>query len=299
MRPNDILSPLLAAPSTVSYAGQRAVLASMHGKEVAIATPMAAIAQLAIEVPGAIDTDQLGTFTGEIGRPGSMLETAIAKARLGISLFQHPIGLASEGSYGPHPAAPMLAIGRELLVFVDDHRGLVISETLCDDAPVYEHVVVGAANDLSPFLIDVGFPSQGLIVRPHQAIEQPGHWHKGIRSRDQLNAALAASLAASSDECAFVQTDMRAAFNPRRMAMIARLARLLAARLVSFCPACRAPGFGVIARDAGLPCVDCGMPTNQVLSEIFGCAICEFRQPRARSDGLRGAAAANCLNCNP
>ena len=45
-----------------------------------------------------VDTDIFGTFTGEIERVGTPLETAIKKARLGIENTGNPYAIASEGS---------------------------------------------------------------------------------------------------------------------------------------------------------------------------------------------------------
>ncbi|MFU0507935.1 hypothetical protein [Pseudaminobacter sp. NGMCC 1.201702] len=46
----------------------------------------------------ALDTDVLGTFTGEIPRAGSTREAAIAKARLGMAATGLPRGIVSERS---------------------------------------------------------------------------------------------------------------------------------------------------------------------------------------------------------
>ena len=66
---------------TSIYAGRRAVLTTMHGKEEAIRPPFETLLGLRIEGSEGIDTDSLGTFTGEIAREGSMLDIAIRKAR--------------------------------------------------------------------------------------------------------------------------------------------------------------------------------------------------------------------------
>jgi len=50
-----------------------------------------------------VDTDQFGTFTGEVARTGAPADAARAKARLAMSVTGLPYGLASEASYGPLP----------------------------------------------------------------------------------------------------------------------------------------------------------------------------------------------------
>jgi len=57
-----------------------------------------------VVVPAGLDTDGLGTFTGEVERPAPPRETALLKARLAIETTGLPRALASEGSFGPHPA---------------------------------------------------------------------------------------------------------------------------------------------------------------------------------------------------
>ena len=66
------------------------------------------------------DTDQLGTFTRDIPRPGSQLEAARRKARMGMSLSGLPVGLASEGSFAPDPFTGMFTWNVEMLVLIDD-----------------------------------------------------------------------------------------------------------------------------------------------------------------------------------
>jgi ribosomal protein L37E len=277
------------------FGGRVAALATMHGKDRAIAGPLLA-AGLRVEVARGIDTDAFGTFTGEIARAGTMREAAIAKARAGMRALGHDIGVASEGSYGPHPAFPFAAIGAELIVLVDDRLGLTIAEELADERPVYDHAVSADSGSIQGFLDRVGFPAQGLIVRPNAG---GGAAVKGIRDAGDLAAAVAGAARASADGMALVQTDMRAHMNPRRMEVIGRLAEKLAARLAVPCPACGLPGFGMVRTERGLPCEACGTPTAMVRQEIWACAACGHAEPRPRRDGLTAADPAGCPLCNP
>ena len=54
-----------------------------------------------VVVAAEVDTDRLGTFTGEVERPGPPRETALMKARLGQGATGLPCALASEGAFGP------------------------------------------------------------------------------------------------------------------------------------------------------------------------------------------------------
>lgn len=78
------------------YAGVRAVLATMHGKERVIAPLLEESLRLRVSLAAGLDTDRFGTFSREIARTGSQLEAARAKifaafdidptARVGIAM---------------------------------------------------------------------------------------------------------------------------------------------------------------------------------------------------------------------
>ncbi len=86
-----------------TYAGQRIALLTQHGKERVIAPVLDAALGCRVERIGCYDTDQLGTFTRDIPRPGSQVDAARTKARIGMALSGLTVGIASEGSFGPDP----------------------------------------------------------------------------------------------------------------------------------------------------------------------------------------------------
>ncbi len=98
---------------------------------------------------------------------------------------------------------------------------------------------------------------------------------------------------------AWLETDMRAHCNPIRMATIRRLAFRLVRRVATTCPACDAPGWGLVGTRVGLPCRACGLATELVHFEDFGCVACSHRQLRPRRDRLKAADPAHCPYCNP
>jgi hypothetical protein len=210
-----------------------------------------------------------------------------------------PLGLASEGAYGPHPQIPFISAGVELIVLVDEARGLTVKEHIIEDAPHYDHAVVGAGDDLGEFLARVEFPEHGVIVRPNAGAPEAATIRKGIQSDEALSEAVRAACAASADGQAFIQTDMRAHVNPRRMAQLTRLAERFAARLARLCPDCGAPGYGMVDVEGGLPCAGCGAPGGLVRFEVFGCAACDRRERRPRADGQAAADPRHCHLCNP
>lgn len=295
----DRTAPEPAACDTDNpYRGQRAVLTTMHGKEAVIAPVLCERLGMAVVTASAVDTDALGTFSGEVPRAGTMLEAAIAKARLGMAESGLAIGVASEGSYGPHPHVPFMAGGIELMVLVDDTRGIAVTEHLVEDAPVFDHAFARTSEELRPFLERIGFPRQAVIVKP--ALDAPaGTVYKGLRRKDELEAAVTACASLSGDGRALVQTDMRAHMNPTRMDSIRRLASALADRLAQLCPTCSAPGYGQVDVESGLPCEDCGAPSIMIRHQVFGCVACDHRERRPRPDGRAYADPGHCPLCNP
>ncbi|MEP7186858.1 MAG: DUF6671 family protein [Rhodanobacter sp.] len=245
----DTPAPGLAQP----YAGERAVLAAVHGKQAAIIPTLRDALGLIVDMAPDLDTDALGTFTGEIPRIGSIRETAIATARLGMAATGLPIGIASEGSYGPHPLIRFVAGGIESMVLVDDVRGIVVTEHLIEDAPVYGHAVAACRYELDGFLARHRFPGHALIVKPDVPTSESAPIHKGLSDTKALADAITEVATASADGKAFVQTDMRAHMNPVRMDTIARLAGKLCARVAVPCPVCETLGYGQVDVEQACP----------------------------------------------
>lgn len=273
---------------TSPYRGCTAVLATMHGKQQAIAPALTAVLGLHVAVPKGLDTDSLGTFTGETPRPGTMRETARRKAMMGIEATGLPLAIASEGSFGQHPVIPFLPASHELLLFIDRARGLELAVESWSEDTNFGALEVTSGADVEGFLARVGFPSHGLILRT------PEKLFKGIASRRHLDHLLARHRGPLR-----LETDMRAYLNPTRMKAIARLAEALAQRIAAPCPACSAPGFGPTGAERGLPCVDCGAATPLTQFVIETCSACSHVRRLPRSDGRSTASPAECQECNP
>jgi hypothetical protein len=290
-------------PSSHPYANRAVALASRHGKERAVARPLWVGLGCRLRLAEGFDTDTLGTFTGEVPRPAGPEDTCRRKAEAGMTETGLALGLASEGSFGPHPHVPLLPVGEEWMIFVDRDNGLVIREHLLARRTNFSHRRVAPsadAEELEPWLGAVGFPSHALIVRPSRSDPAQGPVvARGIRDRTQLATELRRAAAVSGDGLALVETDMRAHLNPTRMASIRTLAFRLVRRIGHLCPACGAPGWGVVEVIAGLPCGWCGAPTELVRIERHGCVACSHREDRPRRDGRHQADPGQCPRCNP
>ncbi|SBO44267.1 DUF6671 family protein [Cyanobium sp. NIES-981] len=287
------------------YAGRRVCLTTLHGKEKVLARPFFHGLGAQLQVCGC-DTDQLGTFSGEIERADDPITTCRRKAELGLAATGLPLGLASEGSFGPHPVVPLLPVGQEVLVFLDRERQLTLVEQRLELRTTFASRVVAPSDLQGPevlrWLHQVQFPSHALIARPH-APGQPGNPSglciKAIRTEPALEAAIARCAALSADGRVRLETDMRAHCNPTRMASIRSLGFQLVRRLRRLCPACATPGWGRLEAIPGLPCRCCGTSTALVARERWGCATCSHTELRPRRDGRTVADPMHCPWCNP
>ena len=118
------------------YAGQHIALATMHAKELAVAPPFRRVLGADIVIAPDIDTDALGTFSGEVPRPDALVETCAIKAELAFRSLDVDCAIANEGSYGPIDTVPLVPSGVEIMAFLDRKRGIKIIETLPTPLPL-------------------------------------------------------------------------------------------------------------------------------------------------------------------
>lgn len=284
----------------IPYAGSAVALATRHGKQRVIARPLRAALALELRHAAAVDTDQLGTFSGEQPRPADALATCRLKAERGMQALGLDLGIASEGAFGPHPLVPLLPVGEEWMVFVDRRNDLVISERQLSRSTNYSSCTGADADSIAAWLQQVGFPAHGVMVRPHHGDGAAPAWlAKGVHDPLQLAAWIDQAARASELGLAWLETDMRAHCNPTRMAQIRRLAFRLARRVASLCPSCAAPGWGLLELLPGLPCAECGLATELARAELHGCGCCGHRREHPRRDQRRSADPQHCAYCNP
>jgi hypothetical protein len=283
--------------TTSVYHGECVVLTTKHSKSIAAAPAFKEMLGAGvIEYPA--DTDRLGTFSGEVERESTPLACARRKCEWGLDRLNVPFGLSSEASFGPHPYVTFLPCGLEVLYFIDRRRGFHLHVARLSEETNYRTQTVDSFEELLNVAEQAFFPSHALIVRPN--VWKPGEAiYKGIETAPALEEAFERSRRGSSDKRVWVETDMRAHFNPMRMRAIARLAGELAERLSMSCPSCRFPGWGIVDTLKGLPCELCGEPTEMTDHRILGCVKCDYIERGRRPDGLEMAPAMHCGNCNP
>jgi hypothetical protein len=271
-------------------------LATRHGKARALATPLRRYVGLRLRTPRDLDTDSLGTFTGEIPRRGDALHAARAKARLALGVAGGELALASEGSFGPELGLGFVSIQQESLLWFDARRGMEIVEMLARPVQHLASMTCADFEQAMDLAHRAGFPEYGMVVRPNSGGRL---LFKGLRTKPALQEAFARCIASSADGRVWIGNDLRAHQHPERMAAIARLGVRLAMRLNQLCSACDAPGWGLVERRGGLPCASCGTPTEELLEQIEGCSACGMRRAQPRADGRRTADPTFCAVCNP
>lgn len=290
-----------ASSSSHRYDGCSIGLASLHRKELILRRPLRVGLGLNLQLATSVNTDQFGNFSGDIARARDAASTCQLKAEAALQALGLDLGIASEGSFGPHPAVPLLPVGHEWMTFVDQREGLVISEQLISRVTNYSSCQGADAPSIAGWLQQVGFPRHRLMVRPLVTAGEPTPpWlAKGVGSVETLSAAMAEAVQRSPLAQAWLETDMRAHCNPTRQVAIRQLAFRLVRRIGQACPACEAPGWGVVGTVVGLPCASCGLATGLVQRELLGCTVCGLRQDRRRRDGRRAADPLHCAYCNP
>ena len=285
----------LAAAGAGGYLGRRVAFLTQHGKEKVVAPTLEAMLGCKVSHVTGYDTDLLGTFTRDIPRPGTQREAARKKTRIGMELAGLPLGLASEGSFGPDPMTGMFAWNVELLVFIDDERGIEVTG-VAQGKTNFSHLLTADWAAAAAFAKQAEFPVHHLVVRPEH--EDDPRMRKGIAAWEELEAAFISALAESANGQVFIETDVRAHANPTRMTNIRLAAEDLAKKLSSLCPGCGTPGFWIVERVAGLPCEACDAPTRETRAEVYGCLKCAHRETRERAD-RQYADPGRCDYCNP
>lgn len=272
-------------------------LATMHHKERVIAPLLEQHLGLQMIVPQGFNTDEFGTFTRDIKRPGDQLQTARLKAEKAIALTGLTLAVASEGSFGPHPSIPFLPCDREIVLLSDRTHDLEIVGQAISTETNYSSQQVTTLEVALTFAQKIGFPEHGLVVMSEAEPTLATSIFKGIQDKTQLRETVTWLLKTFGQ--AHLETDMRAMHNPTRMKVIAEATQDLIQKLNQCCPECGCPGFAPVSYKAGLPCGLCGFPTELILSVTHQCQKCHFSQVLDFPKGQEFADPVHCLYCNP
>ncbi len=277
------------------FSGRKLVIATKHKKEEVISPILTKALNVFCITDENIDTDVLGTFTGEIERLDDVLETARHKCRMAMKITNCDIAVASEGSFGPHPTLGFINADDEFLLFMDAKNNLEIVARELSVKTNFNGLEIKTEKELLVFAADAKFPSHGLIMR--KAYRDNSEIIKGIIDPNLLKNTFKAFK--SKYGLAYVETDMRAMYNPTRMEVIKTAAQKLVDKIVSLCPQCFTPGFGITGVKEGLPCSLCSFPTKSTLSHEYKCAKCQYKEDKKYPNNKTTEEPTYCDICNP
>jgi hypothetical protein len=277
------------------FKGRTLIIATKHKKEKVIAPILEKELGVKCIVLPDLDTDQLGTFTGEIERKDDPLTTARNKCQLAMESANCDLSIANEGSFGPHPHIFFIPADDEILLLVDKKNNLEISASLLSTETNFNQAEIKTEKELRAFADEAQFPSHGLILR--KAKNDFSDIVKNIKSVDQLKSVFNRFI--SNYGMAYVETDMRAMNNPTRLKVIEDTTQKLVAKIKSCCPSCNTPGFGIVSAEKGLPCQWCNFPTKGILNYIYKCQRCSFSKVEQYPHGKIAEDPMYCDVCNP
>jgi len=277
------------------FANRKLIIATKHQKEKIIAPLFEKAFGVTCFTPENFDTDLLGTFTGEIERKDDPITTMKKKCLQAMKLSNCDLGIASEGSFGPNPAIFFSSSDDEFLIFIDKKNDLEIIERELSFKTNFNGDEIKTEKKLTEFAKRVKFPSHGLILR--KAKDNNSKIIKGITNWQTLKETFQMFI----DTCgeAYVETDMRALYNPTRMKVIESAAKKLVKKINSLCPECNTRGFGITDALKGLPCSLCGSPTQSTFSYIYECKKCAFKKEEKFPHNKIQEDPMYCNICNP
>ena len=296
MPPNIPQEPYNRAEATPPFfKGRNLLIATMHKKETVIAPVLEKMLGVKCITAEKINTDLLGTFTGEVARKADPLHTAIDKCEMAMQAYQMDLCVANEGSFGPHPYLHFIPAADEIMVLVDKKNNLLIKARKLSTHTNFNGCEINSEQELVNFSRVAKFPEHALILRIGEKPQE--HIIKGITDPAQLLDLF--RLYKREDKKVLIETDMRAMYNPTRMKVIKELAMQLALNAGRGCPACGIPGFCITDKRTGLPCSLCGSPTASVMSDVYTCEKCGFSKEAMFPSGKKMEDPMYCQYCNP
>ncbi len=277
------------------FQNRKLIIATKHQKESVIAPILEKELGVICFINETFDTDEFGTFTGEIERKLDPVSTAREKCLRAMKLSKCDLGVASEGSFGPHPSMFLVNADDEFLIFIDTVNNIEVIVRELSASTNFNGRLIQNQKELFEFADQVSFPAHGLILRKSK--EENTEIHKGITDIEILKNIFEHLY--SKYKSVYAETDMRAMYNPNRMNVIEKATEKLVKKIKSTCPNCQMPGFGITEAKKGLECSLCGSPTNSTLSYIYVCQHCQFTKEEMYPNKKTTEDPTYCDYCNP
>lgn len=277
------------------FKGRKLLIATKHEKEKVIAPILERELGIKCFIADGFDTDKLGTFSGEVERTDDPITTARNKCLMAMELANCDLVISSEGSFGPHPTIYFVPAADEFLIFIDKKNNLEVIARELSTETNFNGTEIKTEKELSAFAKSAQFPTHGLIIKNTK--NDFTDIVKGITNREHLKNTFKDFISKYGE--AFIETDMRAMYNPTRMKVIEKAAVKLANKINSLCPNCDIPGFGITDAKQGLPCELCNFPTRSTLSYLYVCQKCSYKKEEKYPNGKYFESPIYCDVCNP
>lgn len=281
--------------TTTLFQHRTMIIATKHDKQKVIAPIVEAELSVSTFTPTDFDTDLMGTFTGEIEREHDPISTLRKKCLWGMEKYQIDLGIASEGSFGPHPSVFFIPTDDEWVIMIDKKNNMEIIERHLSTETNFCGQEIASVEELRSFADKALFPTHRLVLRNEKngdkkIIKGIGCWKDLVASFQEVMEKYGT---------AFAETDMRAMYNPTRMNTIGVVVKKLVDRIKNPCPVCDTPGFGITGSEPGLPCEYCKTPTRSTLYIEYNCNQCSFSMKEKYPHGRFTEQQMYCDVCNP
>lgn len=259
-----------------------AALLTKHRKSLQLAPVLYDIGIELVEIDF-FDTDELGTFSGEIERTLSPRDCALEKARKAAELSGLNVGVGSEGSFGGGPVSGLMNWNQEIICLYQREPELIIYAS-AEGPTALRPIKAASLDELAAKMSD--FQQQRWIVRCPDGIL------KGLSAAEVIGIHQASFTSWPVE----LEPDLRAMNSPLRQLMIQKAALNLAERIQSKCPECDGIDFWPEDKEFGPACQLCGFPTNEVKSLISCCKSCGYVESKTLNETGNERF---CDQCNP
>lgn len=277
----------------VPSANQVVIVATKHQKETYLGGVFADRWGLSLAAAG-VDTDLLGTFSGEVPRPGDVPTTLRKKVDLALAKFPDAqVVVASEGSFGPDPVLGWIPLHEEVLLWAWPRAGKELFVTHRSHDTNFSSCAESDWAAVRRWAERIGFPAAHVIVRRADGAV----FAKGVNDGAELERLWRETSAVHGTPS--LETDMRADRNPRRQAALRELAFKTIEAFEALCPSCGFPGFVPRPASPGAPCRACGAPTRLPRELRAECPECHAAQSLESPHQIQGVDPGLCDRCNP
>lgn len=281
--------------NTSLFSNRTVFIVTKHDKDKVIAPLFENELSLKCKTIRHIDTDVLGTFSGEVDRLLDPIATLREKCKLAQEMEGCELVVATEGSFGNHPSIFFASANDEFIMLKDFKNDIEIIERMLSLETNLQEACITTHDELEDFISKAKFPSHGIIIKA--AKEDFVNMVKGITDYKILLENFN-QLVTINGSC-HLETDMRACFNPTRMEVIKQATEKLIQKIKSHCPQCDTPGFGVKEVIRGLPCKLCHSETKSIVAHLYGCQKCNHVYKKIYPNTKEFEDPMYCDYCNP